>query len=166
MFLDDLIKDSEPITEWNIKNIHQLILKGIDNENAGRYRKENVTIKGATHIPPDYLSLPELMEKLILTYNTWSEYHAIIQAALLHGELVKIHPFVDGNGRTARLIMNLDLIRNGFPPINVKFTDRKRYYDAFDAYYKEDDAMPMIELIAEYVDKRFDDYFGVLVNNF
>ena len=58
--------------------------------------------------------------------------------------------------------MNLDLIRNGFPPINVKFTDRKRYYDAFDAYYREDDAMPMIELIAEYVDARFEDYFKVL----
>ena len=77
-----------------------------------------------------------------------------------------IHPFIDGNGRTGRLIMNLDLIRNGFPPINVKFTDRKRYYDAFEAYYKENNPTPMIELIAEYVDKRFDDYFGVLVNNF
>lgn len=97
LFLDDLVKDNEPINEWNIKNIHQLILKDIDNENAGRYRRENVTIKGATHIPPDYLKVPELMEKLILTYNTWSEYHPIIQAALLHGELVKIHPFVDEN---------------------------------------------------------------------
>ena len=58
--------------------------------------------------------------------------------------------------------MNLDLIRNGFPPINVKFTDRKRYYDAFDAYYKEDDAMPMIELIAEYINERLDEYLEVL----
>ena len=113
LFLDDLVKDNEPISEWNIKNIHQLILKDIDNENAGRYRKENVTIKGATHIPPDYLKVPELMEKLILTYNTWNEYHPIIQAALLHGELVKIHPFVDGNGRTSRLLMNLVLMNNG-----------------------------------------------------
>lgn len=97
LYLDDLVKDNEPISEWNIKNIHLLILKDIDNENAGRYRKENVTIKGATHIPPDYLKIPEKMEKLILNYNTWKKYHPIIQASLLHGELVKIHPFVDEN---------------------------------------------------------------------
>ena len=95
LFLDDLVKDNEPISEWNIKNIHQLILKDIDNENAGRYRKENVTIKGATHIPPDFVKIPELMEKLILNYETWNKYHPIIQSALLHGELVKIHPFID-----------------------------------------------------------------------
>ena len=66
LYLDDLVKDKKPITEWNIKNIHQLILKEINNENAGRYRKENVTIKGALHIPPDFVKIPELMEKLIL----------------------------------------------------------------------------------------------------
>ena len=66
IYLDELVKDNKSITEWNIKNIHQLILKEIDNENAGRYRRENVTIKGATHIPPDYIKIPELMEKLIL----------------------------------------------------------------------------------------------------
>ena len=101
LFLDDLIKDKEPITEWNIKNIHQLVLKEID-DNAGKYRDENVKIKGATHIPPDYLIVPELMEKLIINYEDWKKYHPIIRAALLHGELVKIHPFVDGNSRTFR----------------------------------------------------------------
>ena len=60
------------------------------------------------------------------------------------------------------MILNLDLIRNGYPPINVKFTDRKRYYDAFDAFYKDNDATPMTELIAEYIDLRFADYFAVL----
>lgn len=88
------------------KKYSSIILKEIDNENAGRYRKENVTIKGAIHILPDYIKIPELMEKLILNYETWNKYHTIIQAALLHGELVKIHPFVDENGRTSRLIMN------------------------------------------------------------
>ena len=58
--------------------------------------------------------------------------------------------------------MNLDLIRNGFPPINVKFTDRKRYYDAFDAFYQDNDHIPMTKLIAEYISERFDDYFRVL----
>lgn len=66
LYLNDLVKEQNPITEWNIKSIQQLVLKDIDDENAGRYRRENVTIKGATHIPPDYLKVPELMEKLIL----------------------------------------------------------------------------------------------------
>ena len=61
------------------------------------YRDENVKIKGATHIPPDYLIVPELMEKLIINYEDWKKYHPIIRAALLHGELVKIHPFIDEN---------------------------------------------------------------------
>lgn len=97
LYLNELVKEDIPITEWNIKGIHQLVLKDIDDENAGRYRRENVTIKGATHIPPDYLKVPELMKKLVLNYENWNDFHPIIQATLLHGELVKIHPFVDEN---------------------------------------------------------------------
>ena len=149
LFLDDLVKDNEPISEWNIKNIHQLVLKDIDNENAGRYRKENVTIKGATHIPPDYLKLPELMEKLILTYNTWSEYHPIIQAALLHGELVKIHPFVDGNGRTSRLLMNLDLMNNGYNPVIIKKESRLKYYEALDKAHTTGNYTDFVKLVTK-----------------
>ena len=149
LFLDDLVKDNEPISEWNIKNIHQLILKDIDNENAGRYRKENVTIKGATHIPPDYLKVPELMEKLILTYNTWSEYHPIIQAALLHGELVKIHPFVDGNGRTSRLLMNLDLMNSGYNPVIIKKEDRLKYYEVLDKAHTTGNYTDFVKLVTK-----------------
>lgn len=149
LFLDDLVKNNEPISEWNIKNIHQLILKDIDNENAGRYRKENVIIKGATHIPPDYLKVPELMEKLILTYNTWSEYHPIIQAALLHGELVKIHPFVDGNGRTSRLLMNLDLMNSGYNPVIIKKESRLKYYEALDKAHTTDNYTDFVKLVTE-----------------
>ena len=149
LFLYDLVKDNEPISEWNIKNIHQLILKDIDNENAGRYRKENVTIKGATHIPPDYLKVPELMEKLILTYNTWSEYHPIIQAALLHGELVKIHPFVDGNGRTSRLLMNLDLMNSGYNPVIIKKESRLKYYEALDKAHTTGNYTDFVKLVTK-----------------
>ena len=149
LFLDDLLKDNEPISEWNIKNIHQLILKDIDNENAGKYRKENVTIKGATHIPPDYLKVPELMEKLILTYNTWSEYHPIIQAALLHGELVKIHPFVDGNGRTSRLLMNLVLMNNGYNPVIIKKESRLKYYEALDKAHITGNYTDFVKLVTK-----------------
>lgn len=147
LYLDELVKDKQPITEWNIKNIHQLILKEIDSENAGKYRKENVTIKGATHIPPDYTMLPELMEKLIVNYKTWDKYHPIVQAALLHGELVKIHPFVDGNGRTSRLIMNLDLMNHGYNPVIVKKEKRLGYYDALDKAHTTGDYTDFIKLI-------------------
>ena len=82
--------------------------------------------------------------------------------ARFHLEFEGIHPFIDGNGRTGRLILNLELIRNGFPPINVKFTDRKRYYDAFDAFYRDGNAGAMIGLIAEYVDERLDEYLAIL----
>lgn len=149
LFLDDLVKDNDPISEWNIKNIHQLILKDIDNENAGRYRKENVTIKGATHIPPDYLKVPELMEKLILTYNTWSEYHPIIQAALLHGELVKIHPFVDGNGKTSRLLMNLVLMNNGYNPVIIKKESRLKYYEELDKAHTTCNYTDFVKLVTK-----------------
>ena len=149
LYLDEIVKDENPITEWYIKNIHQLILKDIDNENAGRYRKENVTIKGATHIPPDYLKVPELMEKLILNYNTWNEYHPIIQAALLHGELVKIHPFVDGNGRTSRLLMNLDLMNSGYNPVIIKKESRLKYYEALDKAHTTGNYTDFVKLVTK-----------------
>lgn len=149
LFLDELVKDNDPITEWNIKNIHGLILKEIDNENAGRYRIENVTIKGAEHIPPDYIKVPELMEKLILNYETWNEYHPIIKAALLHGELVKIHPFIDGNGRTSRLLMNLSLMNNGYNPVIIKKESRLKYYEALDKAHTTLDYTDFIKLVTE-----------------
>ncbi len=149
LFLDELVKEDNPITEWNIKNIHQLILKEIDNENAGKYRKENVTIKGAAHIPPDYITVPELMEKLILNYKTWNIYHPIVKATLLHGELVKIHPFIDGNGRTSRLIMNLDLMNSGYNPIIIKKEDRLKYYEALDKANTTYDYTDFVKLVTK-----------------
>ncbi len=149
LYLDEIVKDENPITEWNIKNIHQLILKDIDNENAGRYRKENVTIKGAIHIPPDYLKIPELMEKLILTYNTWSGYHPIVRASLLHGELVKIHPFIDGNGRTSRLLMNLDLMNSGYNPVIIKKESRLKYYEALDKAHTTGNYKDFVKLVTK-----------------
>ena len=147
LYLDDLLKDDNPITEWNIKGIHQLVLKDIDDENAGKYRNENVTIKGANHIPPDYLVVSELMEQLIVNYNNWKSYHPIIRAALLHGELVKIHPFVDGNGRTSRLLMNLDLMSGGYVPLIIKKENRLKYYEALDKAHTTNDYTDFIKLV-------------------
>lgn len=149
LYLNDLVKEKKPITEWNIKSIHQLVLKDIDDENAGRYRRENVTIKGATHIPPDYLKVPELMEKLVLNYENWNDFHPIIQAALLHGELVKVHPFVDGNGRTSRLLMNLVLMNHDFNPVIIKKEDRLKYYEALDKAHTTTDYTDFVKLITK-----------------
>ncbi len=149
LYLNDLVKEDNPITEWNIKGIHQLVLKYIDDENAGRYRRENVTIKGATHIPPDYLKVPELMEKLVLNYENWNNFHPIIQAALLHGELVKIHPFVDVNGRTSRLLMNLVLMNHGYNPVIIKKEDRLEYYEALDKAHTTGNYTDFVKLITK-----------------
>lgn len=130
LYLDDLVKEISPITEHNIKDIHYLILKAIDREHAGVYRKENVIISKSKHIPPDYIIVPEKMEKLIEGYKTWEKYNPIVKAAILHEELVKIHPFVDGNGRTSRLVMNLSLMKDGLLPVVIKKDERKKYYAA------------------------------------
>ena len=162
LFLDDLIKDKEPITEWNIKNIHQLVLKEIDDDNAGKYRDENVKIKGAIHIPPDYLIVPELMEKLIINYEDWKKYHPIIRAALLHGELVKIHPFVDGNGRTSRLVMNLSLMNNGYLQVIVKKEKRLQYYNALDKAHTTGDYTDFVKLVNELEIEMLNKYLELL----
>lgn len=143
----EFMTTKEAVKKWNIKGIHKLVLKDIDDENAGRYRRENVTIKGGTHIPPDYLKVPELMEKLVLNYENWNYFHPIIQAALLHGELVKIHPFVDGNGRTSRLLMNLDLMNQGYNPVIIKKVDRLEYYEALDKAHTTGDYTDFVKLI-------------------
>ncbi|MBR2068053.1 MAG: Fic family protein [Solobacterium sp.] len=149
LYLEDLIKDKEPISEWIIKNIHQLVLKQIDDNYAGRYRNVNVSIKGATHIPPDYLVVPELMEQLILKDKEWKKYHPIIRATLLHGELVKIHPFIDGNGRTSRLVMNLSLMKSGYQPIIIKKENRLDYYNVLDKAHTMGDYTDFVKLVNE-----------------
>lgn len=149
LYLETIVKEKNPITEWNIKNIHRLILKDIDDKNAGRYREENVMIKGASHVPPDYLKVPELMEKLIVNYGTWKSYHPIIKAALLHGELVKIHPFIDGNGRTSRLLMNLDLMNSGYNPVIIKKKDRLEYYEALDKAHTTGNYTDFVKLVTK-----------------
>lgn len=118
-------------------------------KNAGRYRKENVTIKGATHILPDYLKLPELMERLILNYNTWNKYHPIVRVALLHGELVKIHSFVDCNGRTSRLLMNLYLMNSGYNPVIIKKESRLKYYEALGKAHTTGNYTDFVKLVVE-----------------
>jgi Fic family protein len=152
LFLESIVDRQEEITEWNIRNLHQIILKDIDNSNAGIYRMENVLISGAKHLPPDYLMVPVQMQKLVYEDNReWIHYHPVVRAALLHGEFVKIHPFVDGNGRTARLLLNLVLMSNGYPPIVIKKESRLAYYEALDTAHTTFNYSKFVHLIATLV---------------
>lgn len=152
LFVEDLISDKEPLSEWNIKNIHALILKEIDNQNAGKYRTENVVISGAKHIPPKHYEISNLMQKLISEYrNKWQDYHPVIRATLLHGEFVKIHPFIDGNGRTSRLLLNFELMRGGYTPIIIKNENRSKYYDVIDLAHTTMNYGPFIKFVSDLV---------------
>ena len=148
-YLSSLVGTDNPITEWNIKNLHAIILKNIDAENAGRYRTENVMITGATHVPPDYMQVGSDMGQLIITFQKWQSAHPLIQAALLHGELVKIHPFIDGNGRTSRLVMNLVLMNHGYYPIILKKENRLDYYNALDKAHTTADYTDFVRMLAQ-----------------
>lgn len=162
LYVQDVAKQELPLSETVIKNIHALVLMNRPDD-KGVYRRIPVRIMGAYTEPVQpYMIEPRMAELLSANEERKNTMTDIERIALFHLEFEGIHPFIDGNGRTGRLVLNLDLIRNGYPPINVKFTDRKRYYDAFDAFYKDNDATPMTELIAEYIDLRFDDYFAVL----
>ena len=161
-YLEGLLKDKSEISEWNIKGLHQLIIKGIDDSNSGKYRNENVVISGAQHRPPDYIKVPELMEKLIMNYDDWNKYHPMIRAALLHGELVKIHPFTDGNGRTSRLIMNMDLMRSGYVPVIIKKENRLKYYEVLDKAHITGNYTDFIKLITEAENLMLDRYLEII----
>lgn len=161
-YIEDLVKEKNPVTEWNIKNIHQLVLKEIDDKNAGKYRSENVAIMGATHTPPDHLIVPELMEKLILNYQKWNKYHPIIKAAIIHGELVKIHPFIDGNGRTFRLVMNLSLMNSGYLPVIIKKENRLEYYNALDKAHTTSDYTDFVKLVTNLEIEMINKYLNLL----
>lgn len=162
-FLEELINDNSELSEIDIKNIHALVLKGIDDENAGRYRTENVIISGASHISPESVIVPELMEKLIYRYDEWKErYHPIIVAALLHAEFVKVHPFIDGNGRTARLLMNFEAMKNGYPPIIIKTKQRHKYYDALDKGAMIGNYTDFVKMVAKQAEEMLDLYLKLI----
>jgi Fic family protein len=152
LFVEDLITSKRSFSEWSIRNIHALILKEIDNRHAGTYRDENVVISGAKHIPPKHYEIRDLMQKLMAEYTyEWRAFHPVIRATLLHGEFVKIHPFIDGNGRTSRLLLNFELMKNGYPPIIIKNEERARYYDVLDIAHTTMNYEPFLALVSTLV---------------
>ena len=160
LYVQQLITDKVPFTESVIKDIHSLVLMDRP-EDKGIYRRIPVRIMGAFHEPPQpYLVVPQ-MEQLIREFEK-TKRHPIESAALFHLKFEGIHPFIDGNGRTGRLILNFMLMQNGYPSINVKFADRKRYYDCFDSYYRDGSADPMIDMVAEYVEEGLKRFSSIL----
>ncbi len=148
-FVQDLVAQDQPITERTIRNLHALILRTINDDQAGRYRDVQVYITGSDFVPPQAVAVPGLMTDLVAWLNDaeTAQRHPVERAALAHFRLVHVHPFVDGNGRTARLLMNLILMRQGYPPAIVRAQDRLDYYTVLDCAHAGD-TEPFIRLIA------------------
>ena len=162
-YVKDIIRKEELFSEWQIRNIHQLILKNIDDDNTGRYRQQNVLISGATSTPPDYTLLNDKMAQLVDWYNSEAhKLHPIERAAKVHADFVGIHPFIDGNGRTSRLLMNLELLKAGYPPCVITVENRLAYYEALDQWMAYGKTEAFIQLVSDAVLEGFKPYQLVL----
>ena len=165
LFVEDLVTQKMELSEYVLKQIHGIVLYGIDRENAGVYRKLPVAIAGSKHLPPQPYLLQDLMEDYFRFYELHrNDLHPVILAAEMHERLVSIHPFIDRNGRTSRLIMNLILLQHGFPLaiIGGDYESRMAYYDALEKVQTEDDKQSFILLIAEKVLSGLDRYINIL----
>jgi len=161
LFIEELVKDKADLSEKAIKDVHSLVLME-QRESRGVYRRLPVMIMGAVHTPPQPYMVPVQMEQLLNNYHQNASEHIISKVAKFHLDFEAIHPFIDGNGRTGRLILNLELMKQGFPPINIKFSDRKRYYNCFTSYHTNNDPIEMIVLIAENVEIEIERYIEII----
>ena len=153
-YIEELAKQDKDLSEYDIKSIHNLVLADRP-EDRGSFRRVNVRIAGALTNPVQPYLIEPKIEELLNNYKVWSEtMHIVERVANFHLQFESIHPFIDGNGRTGRLIMNLQLIKEGLPAINIKFADRKKYYDTFDEYSKTGSTEAMINLVGEAVISR------------
>jgi len=129
-YLNTLTKN-KTIIESNILELHRLFYYRIDVKKAGKYRKQQVYISGTDYLPPKYKEIPDLMKNFVLSINEWKKtLHPVTLAAKLHERIATIHPFIDGNGRTARLVMNLSLLQNGYPIIIIPPILRNDYIES------------------------------------
>jgi Fic family protein len=164
-YVKDLMLRKVQINEREILTIHNLILRGIMPEYAGKYRNVQVMIKGSAHLPPQPFIVPKKMEE----YFEWFQInknilHPVILAAEMHERLVTIHPFIDGNGRTSRLIMNLILLKNGFVIANIKGDNESRmaYYNALEKVQTENNKEAFHLMIAQVEKKCLERYLSIL----
>jgi Fic family protein len=132
-----------------ILSLHKMLISNIRDDVAGRFRKDNEFVRVANHIAPNPKEIEERLTKMLSEYNSASYENIIKRIAKLHLTFEYIHPFIDGNGRIGRVLNNYSLIREGFVPINIKFIDRKKYYEAF----KEFDEKGTTDVMEEIVGK-------------
>lgn len=160
-YILDLVKDKVELSEYIIRQIHYLVLSNLPQD-RGVYRKIPVTIVGANHTPVSPLLIDEKMKDLLLWYKESNE-DFITKLALFHIKFESIHPFIDGNGRTGRLIINLELMKLGYPPINIKYSDRKAYYDAFNIYHTKKNIKAMSNLFSKYLYESLYKYISIFI---
>ena len=165
-YIKDFAKSEQEISERTIKEIHALVLHGINRENAGRYRTVPVMIAGSQHLPPQPYLIEKQMEDFILSFQQMEiqGVHPILIAAYLHDELVRIHPFIDGNGRTSRLLMNLYLLRIGYTLVSLKGSNDEKiaYYKALEASHTEKQPEVFQAFVAEAERSSLKRYLSVL----
>lgn len=164
-YLYDLVSHgkSHTLSEVFIRTIHQLVVQDVDREWAGKYRDGGVIITGADHKPPEAIEIPRLMREFILWIKeNQRKIHPVELAAIAHHKLVYIHPFFDGNGRTARLIMNLILMQKGYPLAVILRNDRKKYYEVL---HKSDrgDLSALIYFVTQAVERSLNIYLETLI---
>ncbi len=152
IYAQELVADKVSLTERIIKDIHGHVLMS-DSQGKGRYRDVDVYISGADVIFPKAYQVPGKMRDLMELYEkSMKDWHIIKRVTVFHLMFESIHPFVDGNGRTGRLLINFDLMNHGYPPIDIKFIDKNRYYYCLQSYQGNDEnEMPMIQMIEDYL---------------
>lgn len=151
-YVKELITHKSGLHERELLNIHNLVLRGIEPRLAGKYRNVQVMIKGSSHQPPAPYLVRKQMEDFFVWYQSQkNELHPVVLAASMHERLVTIHPFIDGNGRTSRLVMNLILLSHGYVIANIKGDNQSRmqYYQALEQAQTQQDSLPFQLLVAE-----------------
>jgi len=134
-YLDSKAKEKEMNLEL-ILLLHKMLLSNIEDKIAGRFRNELEWVRVGTHVAPDPKEVTKLLEKMLHAYNAQANQHVVERIALQHLTFEYIHPFVDGNGRIGRVLNNYFLLREGYVPINIKFSNRSKYYSAFEEFQK------------------------------
>ena len=161
-YVKELVRDNIPLSENIIKQIHFLVLAD-KKDDRGVYRRIPVRIMGAAHEPVQPYLIQSKMEQLLIDFKNSNE-HIVTKLARFHIEFETIHPFIDGNGRTGRLLVNLELMKAGYPPIDIKYMDRLAYYNAFDEYHVKHNLSAMENLFAKYINERLDKYLKILLD--
>ena len=154
------IADGKPLDEEIAKNIHEMLMENI--QQGGIYRSVDVRIGGASHTPPTPNEMYSQIKFFYADLPQKTDLNAIELAAWTHAEFVRIHPHVDGNGRTSRLLMNYQLMAQGFLPVNISAEERFAYYDALEYYAVNGDLAPFAELVAELEHPALDYYINAI----